>query len=94
MAHDHPAIVVMFKQRIISELLDVCVVDELENSAWRTGNYQAKILFESKDSQAKGETTVLQNRVHPSQQQFFEFLSMLKLQIVPSVLSVSHMCMY
>ncbi len=49
------------------------------NGAWRTGNYQAIILFENKDLQAKGETTVIQNRAHPSQQKFFEFLCTRKL---------------
>jgi hypothetical protein len=48
---------------------------QFNNSTWLTGNYyQAEILFENKDSQAKRKTTVLQNRAHPSQQKFFEFL--------------------
>ncbi len=51
----------------------------------------SKILFENKDSQAKGrkgETTVLQvqNRAHPSQQKFFELLGTRELQIVLSSL--------
>ena len=46
----------------------------INDGAWLAGNFQAKVLFESKESRAKGETTVLQNRAHPSQQKFFEFL--------------------
>jgi hypothetical protein len=46
-------------------------LSELNNCVLQTGNFQAKNLFENKDSQAKGETTVLQNRAHPSQQTFF-----------------------
>jgi hypothetical protein len=38
------------------------------------GNYQAKVLFEQADSEAKGETTVLQNRMNPSQKKFFNLL--------------------
>jgi hypothetical protein len=34
------------------------------------GNYQAKVLFEQANPEAKGETTVLQNRMHPSQKKF------------------------
>jgi hypothetical protein len=37
------------------------------------------------------ETTVLQNRSHPSRQKFFEFLGTRKFQKVASVLSVSHL---
>jgi hypothetical protein len=71
--------------------MNFCSLKTALAAAWRTGNYQAKILFENKDSQAKGETTVLQKRVHPSQQQFFEFLGTRKLKIVASVLSISHL---
>jgi hypothetical protein len=37
-------------------------------------NYHAKALFEQADSEAKGESTVLQNRTHPSQKKFFDLL--------------------
>jgi hypothetical protein len=37
-----------------------------DRCAGLVGNYQAKALFEQADSEAKGETTVLQNRMHPS----------------------------
>ena len=77
MDDDHPAIVEMFNQRIIGALCPMSMnLSSLKfnNCVLRTGNFQAKILFENKDSQAKGETTVLQNRAHPSQQKFFELL--------------------
>jgi hypothetical protein len=48
-----------------------CFVNELvltNDSTWLAGNKQAKVHFENKESQAKGETTVLENSVHPSQQ--------------------------
>ncbi len=62
-------------------------LSEFNDCALRTGNSQAKILFENKDLQAKGqkgETTVLQNRAHPSQQleKFFELLGTRELRIV------------
>ena len=38
------------------------------------GNYQSKVFFEQKDSEEKGETTVLQDRTHPSQKKFFALL--------------------
>ena len=38
------------------------------------GNFQSKVLFEKKESEALGETTVLQNRLHPSQQKIFDLL--------------------
>ena len=60
-------------------------LSEFNDCVLRTGNSQAKILFENKDSQAKGrkgETTVLQNFAHPSQQKFFELLGTRELQIV------------
>ncbi len=46
-----------------------------DRCAGLVGNYQAKVLFEQADSEAKGETTVLQNRMHPSQKKFFDLLS-------------------
>jgi hypothetical protein len=42
-------------------------------------------------SESMMETTVLQNRSHPSRQKFFEFLGTRKFQKVESVLSVSHL---
>jgi hypothetical protein len=50
------------------------------------GNYQAKVLFEQADSDAKAETTVLQNRIHLIKRKFFDFLGT---HIVPSVTSGS-----
>jgi hypothetical protein len=38
------------------------------------GNFQTKVLFETAGSQVKGETTAIQNRMHPSQQKFFDLL--------------------
>ena len=38
------------------------------------GNFQSKVLFETKGSEKLGETTVLQNRMHPSQQKIFDLL--------------------
>jgi hypothetical protein len=38
------------------------------------GNFQSKVLFEKKESEKLGETTVLQNRLHPSQQKIFDLL--------------------
>ena len=45
--------------------------------ALMAGNYQTKVLFETLESQEKGETTALQGRTHPSQQQFFALLGAL-----------------
>jgi hypothetical protein len=45
-----------------------------DHCAGLVGNYQAKVLFEQADSEDNGETTVLQNRMHPSQQKFFDLL--------------------
>jgi hypothetical protein len=47
-----------------------------DRCAGLVGNYQAKVLFDRADSDAKAETTVLQNRMHLSQQKFFDLLSM------------------
>jgi hypothetical protein len=54
-----------------------CFVNALASTndcSWLAGNTQAKVLFENKGLQAKGETTLLQNSASPSQQKFFEFL--------------------
>jgi hypothetical protein len=40
----------------------------------QAGNFQLKVLFETKESEALGETTVLQTRLHPGQQKFFGLL--------------------
>ncbi len=45
-----------------------------DRCAGLAGNYQAKVLFAQADSESKGETTVLQNRMHPSQKKFFDLL--------------------
>ena len=45
-----------------------------DRCAGLVGNYQDKVLFEQADSHDKGETTVLQNRMHPSQKKFFALL--------------------
>ncbi len=64
-------------------------LSEFNDCVLLTGNSQAKILIKNKDSQVKGlngETTVLQNRVHPSRQleKFFELLGTRELQILCS----------
>jgi hypothetical protein len=51
-----------------------------DRCAGLVGNYQAKVLFEQADSEAKGEFTVLQNRMHLSEKKFFDLLG-------------THMCM-
>jgi hypothetical protein len=43
------------------------------------GNYQTKVLFETIASQAKGETTAMQSRAHPSQEKIFALLCKPKL---------------
>ncbi len=48
------------------------VVESPDHCAWLAG--QSKVLFETKDSEAKGQTTAVQLRNHPSQEKFFEFL--------------------
>ncbi len=40
------------------------------------GNNISRILFETKESEELGETTVLQARLHPSQQKLFDLLGM------------------
>jgi hypothetical protein len=47
-----------------------------DRCAGLVGNYQDKVLFKQADSQEKGETMVLQNRMHPSQKKFFDLLGM------------------
>ena len=46
----------------------IIVVESADRCAGLAGNFQSKFLFEKKESEALGETTVLQNRMHPSQQ--------------------------
>jgi hypothetical protein len=50
------------------------VVESPDHCAWCAGNFQSKVLFENKESEGRGETTVIQNRTHPSQQKFFDLL--------------------
>ena len=52
----------------------IIVAESADRWAGRAGNFQSKVLFEKKESEAKGETTVLQNRMHPSQQKLFDLL--------------------
>jgi hypothetical protein len=47
-----------------------------DRCAGLVGNYQAKVLFEQAGSEENAETTVLQNRIHPSQKKFFDLLGM------------------
>ena len=48
--------------------------ESADRCAGLAGNFQSKVLFEKKESEALGETTVLQNRLHPSQQKIFDLL--------------------
>ena len=50
------------------------VVESPDRCAGLVGNYKTKVLFEKADSDENGETEVLQNRMHPSQQKFYDFL--------------------
>ncbi len=43
-------------------------------------NFQSKVLFKTKGSEAAGETTAVQIGKHPSQEKFFEFLGKRKLR--------------
>jgi len=53
----------------------VIVVESPDHgAAWLAGLFQSKVLFENAESFVKGETTVLQQRLHPSQQKFFDLL--------------------
>ena len=52
----------------------IFVVKSPDRCAGLVGNYKPKVFFENADSDVKGETTVLQNRMLPSQQKFFDFL--------------------
>jgi hypothetical protein len=61
-----------------------------DRCAGQVGNYHAKLLFEQADSDAKAETTVLQNRMHLSQQTLFDLLgSHIGIPLLPSVTSKS-----
>ena len=55
-------------------LLHVVVVESPDHCAWMAGNFQSKVLFETKHSEAAGEITAVQIRNHPSQEKFFDFL--------------------
>ena len=50
------------------------VVESPDHCAWLAGNFQSKVLFETKHSEAARETTAIQIRNHPSQEKFFNFL--------------------
>ncbi len=63
------------------------VVESPDSCAWLAGNFQSKVLFDTKNSEAKGETTAVRLRDHPSQEKFFEFLGMWNLR-TPIVLFV------
>ena len=52
----------------------VGVLNPSDLYALMAGNYQTKVLFVTLSSQEKGETTALQGRTHPSQQQVFALL--------------------
>ena len=52
----------------------IIVAESADRWAGRAGNFQSKVLFEKKESETKGVTTVLQNRMHPSQQKLFDLL--------------------
>ena len=54
------------------------VVESADHFAGLKGNFPSKTLSEKKESEALGETTVLQTRVHPSQK-LFNRLGTLKL---------------
>jgi hypothetical protein len=45
-----------------------------DRCAGLVGNNQSNVLFEQAGSEKKGETTVLQDRTHPSQKKFFALL--------------------
>ncbi len=79
----HPVVVEMMAQPIVGTLYCFMlhiVVESPDHCAWLAGNFQSKVLFETKDSEAKGETTAVQFRKHPSQEKFFEFLGKRKLR--------------
>ncbi len=79
---DHPVMTEMFAIPIAGALcsssnfrgvLARCF-ESADRCAGLAGNFQSKILFETKRSEKMGETTVLQNRLHPSQQKIFDLL--------------------
>ena len=58
----HPVVVDMMAQPILAVGTLYCfmlhvVVESPDHCAWLAGNFQSKVLFETKDSDAKGETT-------------------------------------
>ena len=42
------------------------VVESPDHCTWLAGNFQSKVLIETKESDVKGETTVIQNRTQAS----------------------------
>jgi len=79
---DHPVMTEVFAIPIVGALCTYSnfrgVLARCFESADRcpglAGNFQSKVLFETKGSEKLGETTVLQNRLHPSQQKIFDLL--------------------
>ena len=65
---DYQCVVLFFK------LSWIIGVESADCCAGLAGNFQSKVLFEMKESEALGEAMVLQNRMHPSQQKFFDLL--------------------
>jgi hypothetical protein len=49
---------------------------------WLAGAFNKKVLFETALSESLGETTVLMNRQHSSQQKFFDHLGELKFRAI------------
>ena len=75
----HPVVAEMMAQPILVVGTLYCfllhvVVESPDHCAWLAGNFQSKVLFETKHSEAAGETTAVQIRNHPSQEKFFDFL--------------------
>ena len=74
---NHPAMVEMLALPITGVLCCFSwhiVVESADHCAGLAGNFQSKVLFENKGSEALGETTMLQTRMHPSQQKFIDLL--------------------
>jgi hypothetical protein len=71
---DHPAMLEMFALPIAGAICCSKVKFKTDRCAGLAANYQAKVLFEQANSGDNAETTVLQNRMHSSQQKFFNLL--------------------
>ncbi len=78
---DHPVFMEMFAVPITGnrcvvlffKVLWIIVVESADRCAGLAGYFQSKVLFEKKESEVLGETTVL-HRMHPSQQKLFDLL--------------------